>query len=174
MELKGRYIALLAEELYEEMELWYPYYRLIEAGATVEILGTGLPRYQGKHGLPVEAAASVEERSAVDFDAVVIPGGYAPDRMRRHPPLLAFVRTAFEEGRLIAFICHAGWVPISAGILKGRRATSYFSIRDDMRYAGAEWVDAPVVRDGNLISSRHPGDLPDFCRGIIAALTERP
>ncbi len=113
----------------------------------------------------------MDDLNAGEFDGVVIPGGYAPDRMRRHPALLRFVHDLHEQGKLIAFICHAGWVPISAGILKGRRATSAPAIRDDMTNAGAKWEDSEVVIDGNLISSRGPDDLPAFCRAIIAKLT---
>jgi protease I len=112
----------------------------------------------------------VDDASADEFDAVVIPGGYSPDRMRRHKPLVEFVRSMHRNGRVVAFICHAGWVPASADILEGKRVTSVASIRDDLVNAGAQWVDEPVVRDGNLISSRRPSDLPAFCRTIIAAV----
>jgi protease I len=106
-----------------------------------------------------------------DFDAIIIPGGYAPDRMRRHKPMLDLVRGIFQRGGVVAMICHAGWVPISAGIVEGKRLTSVSAIRDDLINAGAEWVNEEVVQDGNLISSRVPSDLPAFCRTIIAALS---
>lgn len=170
MELSEKRIAVLAEDLYEELELWYPFYRMKEAGAEVRILGTGRPEYHGKHGLPVHADMRVEEAAVDDFDAVVIPGGYSPDRMRRHAPLVEFVRAMSEAGKLVAFICHAGWVPISAGIVEGHEVTSFPSIQDDLRNAGAAWLDREVVRDGNLISSRSPADLPAFCRTIIEVL----
>jgi protease I len=118
----------------------------------------------------VDAAAS--EVSAKDFDAVIVPGGYAPDRMRRHPPMLELVKGVFDQGGVVAFICHAGWVPISAGIVAGKRVTSVFATQDDLVNAGAEWVDQEVVRDENLISSRGVSDLPAFCRAVIAALSE--
>lgn len=170
MELKGKHIAILIEDLYEDLEFWYPYYRLREAGAEVTTLGTGKDAYEGKHGLPAHSDKKVDEVSVGDFDAVVIPGGYSPDKMRRHKPLVDFVRDMHEAQKPIAFICHAGWVPISAGILEGRTATSFHAIRDDMKNAGVEWVDKEVVIDGNLISSRTPDDLPAFCKAIIKSL----
>lgn len=170
MELKGKRVAILVEDLYQELEFWYPYLRLKEAGAEVVVLGTGKETYTSKHGYPAKADRSVENASPDEFDAVVIPGGYAPDIMRRSSALVNFVRQMHDQGKVVAFICHAGWVPISAGILRGRTATSFFSIKDDMVNAGAEWVDREVVRDGNLISSRKPDDLPAFCRTIIEAL----
>ena len=170
--LKDCTVAVLAEDDYEDLELWYPVYRLREAGARVEILGTGKESYQGKKGTHVVADWPVTGADATAFDAVVIPGGFAPDRMRRHAAMVDFVRTLGESGKIVAFICHAGWVPISAGLLKGRQVTSFPSIRDDLENAGANWVDEAVVRDGNLISSRVPDDLPAFCRTLIAALRE--
>jgi protease I len=171
MELQGRRIALFAEDLFEDLELWYPKIRLTEAGAEVEVIGPAAGRtYTGKHGVPVTADQSATEVSAGEFDALVIPGGYSPDRMRRHEAMVRFVREMNEQGKVIAFICHAGWMPISAGILRGKRATSFFSIKDDMVNAGAKWEDAEVVVDGNLISSRTPADLPAFLRAIIGEL----
>ena len=171
MELEGKRIAVLAEDHYEDLELWYPLIRMKEAGAVVEVVGMpGVEVYESKHGYPAQVDVAVDEVSPGDFDAVIIPGGYAPDRIRRHGPLLDFVRGVFERGGLVAFICHAGWVPISAGIVEGKRVTSFFAIKDDLVNAGAEWVDEEVVRDGNLISSRTPSDLPAFCRRIIAGL----
>ena len=171
MSLQGKRIAVLAEDHFEDLELWYPLIRMKEAGAKVVVLGTGKHEYRGKNGLTVEADANVDGASPGDFDAVIIPGGYAPDRMRRHRALLELVRAMYEDGRVVAYICHAGWVPISAGIVAGRTVTSFFSIADDLRNAGAKWVDREVVVDGNLISSRNPGDLPVFCTSIIAALS---
>ncbi|MDH7490464.1 MAG: type 1 glutamine amidotransferase domain-containing protein [Anaerolineae bacterium] len=171
MTLKGKRIAVLAEEMYQELELWYPTLRMREAGAEVKIIGTGSsPTYASKHGYPVTVDAAADQVSSADFDAVIIPGGYAPDRMRRYPAVLKLVREVFERGGVVAAICHAGWVPISAGILKGRRVTSFFAIKDDMVNAGATWVDEPVVRDGNLITSRTPADLPAFMREFLIAL----
>jgi protease I len=171
MEIEGRRVAVLVEDLFEDLEFWYPVIRLREAGATVVVLGTGQERYRGKHGLSASADAPVESVQAEDLDALVIPGGYAPDRLRRSEAVLELVRRMHALDRTIAFICHAGWVPASAGILRDRHVTSFFSIRDDLVNAGAHWDDIPVVIDGHLISSRHPEDLPEFCRAIIQRLS---
>jgi protease I len=172
MSLNGKRIAMLAEDQYEDLELWYPLLRMQEAGAEVLVIGMpGVEAYESKHGYPVKVDVSVDQVSPSDFDAVIVPGGYAPDRIRRHEPILALVRDVFERGGVVAMICHAGWVPISAGIVKGKTLTSFSAIRDDLQNAGANWVDQEVVQDGNLISSRTPRDLPAFCRTIIAALS---
>jgi protease I len=171
MELTGKRIAMLAESQYEDLELWYPVLRMREAGASVTIVGTGsADTYRGKNGVPVIVDEDADEVSAGDFDAVIIPGGYAPDRLRRYQSVLDLVRKTFEQGKVVAFICHAGWVPVSAGIVRGKRATSAASIKDDLVNAGALWEDAEVVVDGKLISSRGPADLPAFCRAIIEGL----
>jgi len=170
MELEGKRIAVLAEDDYQELELWYPVLRMREAGAQVSIVGPKAGTYKSKMGYPVTADTGIDQVSAGDFDAVIIPGGYAPDRMRRHPKMVDFVREMHRQGKVVAAICHAGWVPASAGILRGKTATSFFSIKDDMVNAGANWVDREVVVDGNLITSRKPDDLPAFCREIINAL----
>jgi len=142
-----------------------------EAGAEVTVVGMpGVKEYHSKLGYPVKVDVAADEVSADDFDAVIVPGGYAPDRIRRHRPMLDLVRTVFERGGVAAAICHAAWVPISAGIMKGKRATCFFAVKDNVINAGATYVDAEVVQDGNLITSRVPGDLPAFCRTIIAAL----
>jgi len=170
--LTGRRIVVLAEDLYEDLELWYPVLRLREEGAEVVIAGTGAKAYQGKNGYPLTVDTDVDKLSAAKLDAVVIPGGYAPDRLRRYPAVLTLVREMFQGGKVVAAICHAAWVPISAGIMKGRRATCFFAIKDDVVNAGAHYEDAEVVRDSNLITSRQPSDLGAFCREIIAALTQ--
>jgi protease I len=173
MEIEGKRIAMLAEDHYEDLELWYPLIRMREAGARVDVVGMpGVEAYHSKHDYPVDVDVIVEDVSPQDYDAVIIPGGYAPDRIRRHGALLDLVRGIFEHGGVVAFICHAGWVPISAGIVEGRRVTSFYAIKDDLVNAGADWVDEEVVQDGNLISSRTPADLPAFCRTIIASLAE--
>jgi len=170
-QLQGKRVALLVAEMYQELEFWYPYYRLREAGAEVVPIGPAEATYKSKLGYPAEAKLSAERAKAEDFDAVVIPGGYAPDYLRRHEPVVRFVRAMHDQGKVVAAICHAGWLLASAGILRDRKVTSFFSIRDDLKNAGAEWVDQEVVRDGNLITSRFPDDLPAFCRAIIEALS---
>lgn len=173
MKLQGRRIAILAEDQYEDMELWVPFYRLKEEGAEVKVVGAGGAKtYRSKHDYPVNVDAQAEQLRAVEFDAVVVPGGYAPDRMRRHEAMVGLVREAAQQGKVVAAICHAGWMLVSAGILQGRRVTSFFSIKDDLKAAGANWQDAEVVVDGNLITSRKPDDLPAFCRTIIAELSK--
>ena len=174
MVLDGKRVAILAENMYQEMELWVPYYRLREEGAEVKVVGAGGAKaYTSKHGYPVNVDVQAETVSAVEFDAVVVPGGYAPDMMRRHAGMVKLVREAFQQGKVVAAICHAGWVLASAGILKGRKATSFFAIKDDMVNAGATWLDQEVVVDGTLITSRKPDDLPAFCREIIRALSKK-
>jgi protease I len=172
-ELKGKRIAVLAENFYEDLELWYPVLRFREAGAEVVIVGSGSDTYNSKHGYPVKADTRADQVKASDFDAVVIPGGYSPDHMRRHPPMIDFVREAGRQGKIVAAICHAGWVLASAGLVKGKRVTSFFSIKDDLINAGAQFEDSEVVQDGNLITSRKVEDLPAFCRTIVKALAAR-
>ncbi|HYY48976.1 MAG TPA: type 1 glutamine amidotransferase domain-containing protein [Thermoplasmata archaeon] len=173
MTLAGRRIAELVEDGYEDLELWVPYYRLVEEGAEVVLAGHEKRIYSSKHGYPCEADRAAGELKAKDFDAVLVPGGVAgPDRLRRHKEILSFVKSMDEGRKVVAAICHAAWVPISAGIVKGRRMTSYASVRDDCINAGASWVDKECVVDGNLITSRFPDDLPAFCRGIVTALSK--
>ncbi|NLS77279.1 MAG: type 1 glutamine amidotransferase [Chloroflexi bacterium] len=171
MSLEGKRIAVLAENDYEDLELLYPWLRLIEAGAKVDIVGTGsADSYLSKHGYPIKVDVSADAVKAADYDGVVVPGGFAPDRMRRYPALLRLVRELNAEGKVVAAICHAGWVFVSAGILKGKTVTSTPAIKDDMINAGATWIDQEVVVDGNMVTSRKPGDLPAFMKAIIAYL----
>lgn len=166
MKLTGKRIAILAENLYEDLELWYPALRFREAGAEVTIIGSGDDTYTSKHGYPVQVDTHAENVRAADFDAIVIPGGYAPDHMRRQPAMIDLVRDAFEQGKIVAAVCHAGWMLASADIVRGKRVTCFASIKDDMINAGGRYEDAEVVHDGNLITSRKPDDLPAFCRTI--------
>lgn len=170
MKLAGRRVAVLVADLYQELEFWYPYLRLREEGATTVAVGPEKREYKSRLGYPAQAELSAAEVSATHFHAVVIPGGYAPDYMRRSPALVALVREMAESGKPVAAICHGGWLLCSARVVKGKRVTSVSAIRDDLENAGATWVDAEVVRDGNLITSRVPSDLPAFLRAIIAAL----
>ena len=171
MGLTGKRIAILAEDNYQDLELWYPLLRLREEGAEVMVIGTGSAKtYTSKHGYPVTVDAAADEVKAADFDAIIVPGGYAPDLLRRYEAVLKLVREAHQQGKVIAAICHAGWVLISAGILRGRKVTCVSAIKDDVINAGATYVDQKVVQDGNIITSRMPTDLPAFCRTIIAAL----
>jgi protease I len=173
MDLQGKRVAVLAENLYQELELWYPLLRLREAGAETFVVGTGsADTYTSKAGYPVQVDVVADDVQAADVDAVVIPGGYAPDLMRRYPAMVSLVREAFKQDKVVAAICHAGWMLASADIARGKQATGYFAIKDDLVNAGAIYVDAEVVRDGNLITSRIPADLPAFCRTIIEALSE--
>ncbi len=173
MSLTGKHVAILAENNYQELELWYPLLRLREAGAEVAVIGTGSAEtYTSKLGYPVTVDAAADEIEAADFDAVIVPGGYAPDLLRRYDAILKLVREANEQGKVVAAICHAGWVLVSAGILKGRCVTCVSAIKDDVINAGATYLDQEVVQDGNLITSRTPSDLPAFCRTIIAALED--
>ena len=172
MTLGGKRAVVLAENGYEDLELWVPYYRLLEEGAEVVLAGHEKQTYSSKHGYPCEVDATVASLNPKEFDAVVIPGGVAgPDRLRQHREVLDLVWKMDEDEKIVAAICHAAWVPISAGIVKGRRMTSYASVKDDCVNAGAKWVDQECVVDGNLITSRSPDDLPAFCRAIVSALS---
>lgn len=168
--VKGKKVLILVEELYQDLELWYPRLRLIEGGAEVTVAGPKKGEYRGKNGYPVFAEISFDKVKPDHYDALVIPGGYAPDRLRRYEKVIEIVRKMNAQGKIIAFICHAGWVLISADILRGKKATCFHAIKDDLVNAGAEYIDAAVVVDGNLISSRIPQDLPEFCKAIIAKL----
>lgn len=170
MSLIGKTVLFFAGPLYEDLELWYPKIRLEEEGAKTVVAGVGDKTYQGKHGYPCTVDANVDDLSAAEFDALVIPGGFAPDKLRRFPKVLELTREIFDANKPVAFICHAGWVPISAKIVRGRRGTSVGAIRDDLENAGLIWEDSAVVVDGNLISSRTPADLPEFCKAIIRVM----
>ena len=169
MELDGKKVAVLVEEDYEDQELWYPYYRLQEAGAEVEFLGAGESTYESQYGYPCDVHYRVDHAIASNYDGVIVPGGYAPDRMRRYHPMVQFVREIGEAGGPCAAICHGGSMLISAGLVEGRRVTSHPSIRVDMENAGATWVDESVVRDGPVITSRSSEDLPGLMREVIGA-----
>jgi protease I len=167
-------IAILVEDMYEDLELWYPLIRLKEAGYHPVIIGSGTKDvYTSKHGYPAKAGMVADKTSADDYLAVIIPGGFAPDHMRRHPPMVDFVKKMYTKQKLVASICHGGSMLVSASVLKGKKATSFYSIKDDMINAGARWFDEEVVVDGNLITSRNPDDLPAFMRAILEYLEAR-
>jgi protease I len=175
MELTGMKVAVLVDNMYQELEVWYPLLRLKEAGAEVITVGaTAGQTYTSKLGYPVKADKSYDEARAADFDGVVIPGGYAPDHIRRHPKALDFVRAIDRAGGLVASICHGPWVLCSTGTLKGRKTTCFFAIKDDVVNAGGVYEDSEVVVDRNLITSRKPEDLPAFCRAAIEVLARNP
>lgn len=171
MVLARRRVLILAADEFEDMELLYPLHRLREEDVAVTVAGLDDQPVRGKKGHgPVPVDSTVRQVAADDFDALVIPGGYAPDKLRRSADVLALVRAFDDAGKPIAFICHAGWVPISAKIVKGRRATSVAAIRDDMVNAGVDWVDQATVVDGNLISARTPADLGPWMKALLTAL----
>jgi protease I len=172
MDMKGKRVAVLVEDIYEDLELWYPVYRFREAGAEVTIVGPAARTYRSKHGYEATADKSADQVDAAYFDAVIIPGGFAPDKMRVHKPMVDLVREAYEQGKVVAAICHGGWMLCSANILRGKFVTGYIAIRDDLTNAGAGYEDREVVRDGNLITSRKPSDLPAFMRAIFDAMLE--
>jgi protease I len=165
-------VAVLVENDYQDMEVWVPLFRLREEGYRTVVVGPQVKEYTSKHGYPIRSEIAASQARADDYIGVVVPGGWAPDRLRQDPAVLELVRELHAKKRVVAAICHAGWVLASAGIVRGRRLTCYPAIRDDLRHAGAEVVDQEVVRDGNLITSRKPDDLPAFCREILKALRE--
>ncbi len=174
MELKGIRAAVLVEQMYQEMEVWYPIYRLREAGCKVTIVGPEAGKeYPSKLGYPVKAEKAAKDVKADDFDLLVIPGGYAPDHLRRHEAMIRLTSDMCEQGKVVAAICHGPWMLCSTQALKGKKATCFFAIKDDLINAGANYVDAEVIRDGNIITSRKPDDLPAFLQTIIQAVRER-
>lgn len=169
--LSGRRILTFVGDIYEDLELWYPKLRLIEAGAKVVVAGEKAgEKYSGKNGYPCVADAAISDMRAADFAGLVVPGGFMPDKLRRDGQVLTLVRDFAAAGKLVAAICHGGWIPISAGVYRGVRVTGSPGIKDDLVNAGAIWEDAPVVIDRHFVSSRKPDDLPNFCRGILQVL----
>jgi len=167
-------IAILVGPDYEDLEVWYPKLRLEEAGFRTPLVGHGPAHYTGKWGYPCRADAPVADVDASTLLGVVAPGGWAPDKLRRDPAVLALVRTVWERGGMVASICHGPWIPISAGIVRGRRMTSSLGIRDDLVNAGATWVDEAAVVDGRMVSARVPSDLPAFAQAMLAVLAGLP
>ncbi len=166
--LAGRRYLTFVDDVYEDLELWYPKLRLIEAGAEVTVAGPAYETvYQGKHGYPCRSDAAIRDMSAGEFHGVILPGGFMPDKLRRDGKVLSLIREFAESRKLVAAICHGGWMAISAGVYRGVRVTGSLGIKDDLVNAGAIWQDAPVVVDRNFISSRKPDDLPEFMRAVL-------
>ncbi|MAT38610.1 MAG: protease [Ectothiorhodospiraceae bacterium] len=171
--LTGKRILAITGDLYEDLELWYPKIRLEEENAVVVVAGTSTGTIKGKHGYPAEIDVALDNVTHEGFDALLLPGGFAPDKLRRLDRVKELTRQFAYDSRLIAFICHGGWIPVSAKVINGRRATGSLGIKDDLENAGAIWVDAPLVADENFISSRHPDDLKFFVKAMIDYLVRR-
>src|SRR5262245_43224444 len=170
--LANQRVLTFVADVYEDLELWYPKLRLAEAGAVVVVAGPEAgATYAGKHGYPCKSDAAIADVYAADFDGLIVPGGFMPDKLRRDAKVLQLVRDFDSQRKLVAAICHGGWIPISAGVYRGVRVTGSLGIKDDLVNAGAVWEDAPVVIDRHFVSSRKPDDLPDFCRGILQVMT---
>lgn len=173
MSLTGKRVACLIGDDYEDLEVWYPVLRLQEEGAEVDLIGLETGACRGKNGYPAKANKAIDDVRSADYDALIVPGGWMPDKLRRYESVLSFCREFDRDGKVIATICHGPWILISAKMLQGRTLTSTPGIKDDVENAGAAWVDEEAVRDGNLISARRPPDLPAFCKLMIAAMRER-
>lgn len=174
MRLKGKKIVAIVDNDFEDLELMYPIIRLREEGADVKLAGPKADEvYKGQKGIPVTSDLAFADMKANDFDAIVVPGGWAPDQMRRDKHVLTCVKEMDKAEKPIAQICHAGWVLVSADVLKGKKMTSTPAIKDDVQNAGATWVDETVVVDGHLVSSRNPGDLPDYMREFIKVVENK-
>lgn len=160
-------LLTFVDDIYEDLELWYPKLRVEEAGYAMRVAGPELKTYAGKHGYPAASDLLIKDARSGDFCGLLIPGGFMPDKLRRDAKVLALTREFFEQGKLVAFICHGGWIPISAKILKGKRVTGSLGIKDDLENSGGLWVNEPVVVDGNLVSSRTPKDLAPFGKAMV-------
>lgn len=170
--LADRRVLIFVDDVYEDLELWYPKLRLIEAGVHVVVAGPQAEhKYTGKHGYPCRSDAAIADVLAADFHGVLLPGGFMPDKLRRDPKVLSLIRDFAAVGKLVAAICHGGWMAISAGVYRGVRVTGSPGIKDDLTNAGAIWEDAAVVVDRHFVSSRKPDDLPQFCRAMLQVLS---
>ena len=170
--LKNKTVLAFLDDIYEDLELWYPKLRLEEAGYSLKCTAPEIKTYAGKHGYPAASDLLLKDTRSEDFCGLLVPGGFMPDKLRRDPKVLSLTREFFERGQLVAFICHGGWIPISAKILTGKRVTGSRGIKDDLENAGGIWVDEPVVADGNLISSRTPRDLAPFGAAMVKFLDD--
>ncbi|WP_407857547.1 type 1 glutamine amidotransferase domain-containing protein [Enterococcus hailinensis] len=174
MRLENKKVIALVDHDFEDLELWYPVHRVREEGAQVDLVGAEAHKtYIGKYGVPAESDYAFSDIDVADYDAILVPGGWAPDKLRRFSEVISFVQKMEQAEKVIGQICHAGWVLISADILKGKKVTSTPGIKDDMTNAGATWIDTPVVTDGHIVSSRRPPDLPDYMREFIAVLEKK-
>ena len=172
--MAGKRVAIMVDEMYQVLEVWYPYYRLKEAGIEVDLVAAEAKRhYHSKEGYPCVSDISVNDADIDGYDAMVIPGGFAPDFMRRSPDVIRFANDMVNAGKVIAAICHGGWLLCSTPVYKGKKATCFMAIKDDIKNAGAEYIDAECVVDGNLITARKPDDLPAFCTAILKALENK-
>jgi protease I len=160
-------LLTFVDDIYEDLELWYPVLRLQEAGYQTRLAAHEIKTYTGKHGYPATSDLRLKDANSQNFSGLLIPGGFMPDKLRRDAKVLSLTREFFDQGKLVAFICHGGWIPISAKILKGKRATGSLGIKDDLENAGAIWINEPVVTDANLISSRTPKDLAPFAKAMV-------
>ena len=172
MRLAGKRIAVLVAEGVEDLEFYVPLMRLQEEGADVVAAAMEVKPVRGKSGLEIVPTTRIDALRSADLFGLVVPGGWAPDKLRRYPAVTGLVREMNDSGKIVGFICHAGWVAISAGIMHGRPATGSLGLKDDLVNAGATWVDAAAFRDGNLVWGRVVADIPDFCRALVAALVE--
>ncbi|MBP1968426.1 protease I [Virgibacillus natechei] len=173
MRLKNKKVIALVEHEFEDLELWYPVLRLQEEGAQVDLVGKEAnKKYIGKYGVPAESAYAFTDVHAENYDGILVPGGWAPDKLRRYSEVLDFIKIMDNQKKPIGQICHAGWVLISAGILQGKKVTSTPGIKDDMTNAGSEWSDEAVVVDGHIISSRRPPDLPPYVKAFADKLAD--
>ena len=169
---KNKTVLAFLDDVYEDLELWYPKLRLEEAGYALKCAAPEIKTYAGKHGYPAASDLLLKDARSEDFCGLLVPGGFMPDKLRRDPKVLSLTREFFEQGKLVAFICHGGWIPISAKILKGKRVTGSLGIKDDLENAGGLWVNAPVVVDDNLISSRTTKDCAPFGAAMVKFLDE--
>ena len=172
MKLVGKRIAYLLEEGFEDLEFYVPLMRLQEEGAQVTVVSTKITTFRGKTCLEAKPDVLAKDVGPDDFDAIIVPGGWAPDKLRRYPAVTGLVRGLYDQGKIVGAICHAGLVLISAGVVRGHKVTGSEGIKDDLINAGGEWVDQPAFRDGNLVWGRVVKDIPDFCRELVQALCE--
>ena len=171
--MTAKKIAIMVDQMYQVLEVWYPYYRLIEAGMEVDFIAAEAKKeYPSKEAYSCVSDIAAADADPADYDCMIVPGGFAPDFMRRNPDVIKFAKDMVNADKIIAAICHGGWLLCSTNIYKGKKATCFMAIKDDIKNAGAEYIDAECVVDANLITSRKPDDLPAFCSAILKALEQ--